>query len=249
MQLQELESILNQKLKIKLFQDYAPNGIQISGKSEIKRIVTGVTASQKLIDEAVRLNADALLVHHGYFWKNEQPQLTGMKYQRIKTLIKHDIALLAYHLPLDADPILGNNAQLGQLLEIQQNEQKDQLDLLFTGEVKPIDAFEFARKIETKLEHAVIFSGELEHSKMIKKVAWCTGGAQDYIELAIEKQCDAFITGEVSERTIHIARENNIYFYAAGHHATERYGILALGNWLKAKYDLEVNFVDIENPA
>lgn len=249
MHLQELESILNQRLQSALFQDYAPNGIQIAGKSNIKRIVTGVTASQKLIDAAVRLNADAVLVHHGYFWKNEPQALIGMKYQRIKTLIQHNIALLAYHLPLDADPILGNNAQLGQLLDIKPDEHTDLTDLLFTGEVDSIDPIEFGKWIENKLQHSVIFSGELDQPKPIKKVAWCSGGAQDYIEQALEKHCDAFITGEVSERTIHIARENNLYFYAAGHHATERYGILALGNWLQANFNLEVIFVDIDNPA
>lgn len=249
MQLKTLESMINQRLQIDNFQDYAPNGLQIEGKSDVYRIVTGVTASQKLIDEAVRLKADALLVHHGYFWKNEPAALIGMKYRRIKTLIQHDMALLAYHLPLDADPVLGNNAQLGKLLHIKQDPSSQLTDLVFTGEVDPIDPVEFGVQIEKALHHAVVFSGELSQPKKIKKVAWCSGGGQDLIESAIEKKCDAFITGEVSEKTIHIANENNLYFYAAGHHATERYGILALGEWLKNQFNLEVIFVDIDNPA
>lgn len=249
MDARELERLLNAKLNVAAFQDYAPNGIQIEGKAEINKIVTGVSASRRFIEEAIRLNADAILVHHGYFWKNEAPQIVGMKYQRIKRLIQNEIVLLAYHLPLDGDLDLGNNAELGKRLGILVDPKQQITDLVFTGFVDPVDPLIFGDRIEAALDRKPLFSGEIDRPKKIKKVAWCTGGGQDFIEEAILKQCDAFISGEVSERTIHIARENDLYFYAAGHHATERDGILALGNWLKTHYDLDVIFVDDENPA
>lgn len=249
MQNKQLEQIINQKLHCDLYQDYAPNGLQIEGKSTIKKIVTGVSACQRLLDRAVAEQADAVLVHHGYFWKNEPMIITGIKYQRIKTLIQHNINLFSYHLPLDGHNELGNNAQLGQLLAINIDERSDMTDLLFTGRFSSaISAQTLLARIQTVINPNVLFCGD-SGPKMINRIAWCSGGAQDYIEQAALQGCDAFITGEVSERTIHMAREYGIHFYAAGHHATERYGIKALGEWLAQHYAVDVNFIDIDNPA
>lgn len=245
----DLALILNNFLQVSLFKDYAPNGLQVEGKKQIHRIVTGVTACQRLIDAAVDLNADAVLVHHGFFWKNEPLTITGIKYQRIKTLIKHDINLYGYHLPLDGHPIVGNNVLLGKMFGVQIDERTSPTDLLFKGNLtKPKRALELKSLVEEKLHHTVLFCGD-DAPEQIKRVAWCSGGGQDFIEQAALAGCDAFITGEVSERTIHLAREYGINFYAAGHHATERYGICALGEWLAQQYDLDVTFVDIDNPA
>lgn len=245
----ELEQIINDLLQTSLYRDFAPTGIQVQGKTEIKKIITGVTACQLLLDEAVRLSADAIIVHHGYFWKNEPITITGIKYQRLKTLLRHDINLFAYHLPLDGHNELGNNVILANNLGIKVDERADITNLLFTGElIESISAFMFKQQVESLLNHPVLFCGD-NAPKVIKRIAWCSGGGQDYIEQAGLQGIDAFLTGEVSERTIHIAREYGINFYAAGHHATERYGIKALGEWLAKNYDLDVTFVDIDNPA
>ncbi|OCG21561.1 Nif3-like dinuclear metal center hexameric protein [Gilliamella sp. wkB108] len=248
----ELEQIINDELQITRYHDYAPNGLQVQGRQEIKRIVTGVTACQLLLDKAVELQADAVLVHHGYFWKNEPQTITGIKYHRIKTLLSHDINLLSYHLPLDGHPVLGNNIQLANLFNISVDKREDITDLLFKGTLtEPLTALQFKQKLEKLLhnqQRKVLFSGD-NAPEVIKRIAWCSGGGQDFLESAAELGFDAFFTGEVSERTIHIAREYGINFYAAGHHATERYGIEKLGEWLSLQYDLEIIFVDIDNPA
>lgn len=245
----ELEQTINDLLQTSLYRDFAPTGMQVQGKTAIKKIITGVTACQLLLDEAVRLNADAVIVHHGYFWKNEPITITGIKYQRLKTLLSHDINLFAYHLPLDGHNELGNNVILANKLGIKVDKRADITNLLFSGElIDPTSPLIFKEKIESLLNHPVLFCGDSAPS-VIKRIAWCSGGGQDYIELAALQGVDAFLTGEVSERTIHIAREYGINFYAAGHHATERYGIKALGEWLAKNYDLDVTFVDIDNPA
>ena len=218
----ELEQLINQKLSSDKINDYAPNGLQVEGKTEIKKIITGVTASQALIDYAISQNADAILVHHGYFWKSENPCIRGMKGKRIKSLLVNDINLYGYHLPLDVHPELGNNAQLAKLLDI------ENLQPLEKGSV------------------SIPVWGELKEPMTGKD---CTGGGQGYIDLAAEQGCDAFITGEVSEQTIHSAREQGLHFFSAGHHATERYGIKALGEWLAKEYGFDVEFKDIDNPA
>jgi dinuclear metal center YbgI/SA1388 family protein len=248
----ELEDYINNLLSISLFKDYAPNGLQVEGKREIKTIVTGVTASQALIDEAIRLKADAVLVHHGYFWPSEPPSLVGIKGQRIRSLIRHDINLLAYHLPLDAHIQLGNNAQLGKQLDMTDIApiKPDNAEcLIFHGLLsEPMLASEFANHISERLSRLPLISHYPE--KKIQHIAWCTGGAQNYLQEAINYGVDAFISGEVSEHTIHTAREQNTVFFAAGHHATERYGIKALGEWLQHQFnDLSVLFIDIDNPA
>ncbi|OCG15544.1 Nif3-like dinuclear metal center hexameric protein [Gilliamella sp. wkB292] len=248
----ELQQIINTELQVLRYRDYAPNGLQVQGRSEIKKIVTGVTACQDLLDKAVELQADAVLVHHGYFWKSEPQTITGIKYKRLKTLLSHDINLFGYHLPLDGHPTLGNNILLANMLNISVEPRTDITDLLFKGTLtEPLTALEFKHKLEKVLhnsQRSILFCGD-NAPKVIKRVAWCSGGGQDFIEAAAQQGYDAFFTGEVSERTIHIAREYGINFYAAGHHATERYGIKKLGEWLAKEYSLEVIFIDIDNPA
>ncbi|MEY4474875.1 MAG: hypothetical protein RL248_642 [Pseudomonadota bacterium] len=243
----ELETLLNNTLNIYDFQDYAPNGLQVEGRAEVKRIITGVTASQALLDVAVQQQADAILVHHGYFWKNEPMAVRGMKRNRLKTLLTNDINLYGYHLPLDAHPELGNNAQLAKLLGIKVLGEIE--SLLPYGEfIVPLNAVILRERLEKILDRNVLHCG-VQAPADIHRIAWCTGGGQGYIQQAAEFGVDAFITGEVSEQTIHIAREMGVNFYAAGHHATERYGIKALGEWLATQHQLEVIFIDIPNPA
>lgn len=243
----ELEQLINQQLNVTAFQDYAPNGLQVEGRENVKRIITGVTASQALLDVAVEQQADAILVHHGYFWKNESPIITGMKRRRLKTLLTHDINLYGYHLPLDAHPELGNNAQLAALLEIKTHGEIE--PYLCYGELSPALSGDTLReRIETRLGRSVLHCGD-NAPQQITRVAWCTGGGQSFIEQAARFGVDAFITGEVSEQTIHTAREMGLHFYAAGHHATERGGVKALGAWLAQHHGFDVTFVDIPNPA
>lgn len=248
----ELETLINDELKIRRFRDYAPNGLQVQGRSEIKRIVTGVTACQALLDVAVEKGADAVLVHHGYFWKNDEPVITGMLHRRLKTLMTHDINLYGYHLPLDAHPTMGNNALLGELLGIEGGEalEPEASDCFIWQGAFPsaLSGEALAEHIADRLGRTPLHCGD-GAPKSIRRVAWCTGGGQDYITTAAERGFDAFISGEVSERTIHIAREMGIHFYAAGHHATERYGIKALGEWLAERHQFDVTFVDIDNPV
>ncbi|MBL4940792.1 MAG: Nif3-like dinuclear metal center hexameric protein [Colwellia sp.] len=247
-----LEQFLNQLLKPEQIKDYAPNGLQIQGRDEITKIVTGVTASQALIDQAINEKADAIIVHHGYFWKNESYVIRGMKHKRIKALLDHDINLFAYHLPLDIHPTLGNNAQLANLLNIKVTgplELGKPLSVAIQGELPATcSGTELAQLINFKLNRNCLHISP-PSNKPINSIAWCTGGGQDYIELAAEQGIDAFISGEVSEKTTHIAKEMDIHFFAAGHHATERYGVKALGAHLANKHNVEVVFIDIDNPV
>lgn len=244
--LQEIEQFLN----VNAISDYCPNGLQVEGKKQIKRIISGVTASQALIDAAIELEADAILVHHGYFWKGEDQPIIGMKQRRIKALLAHDINLLAYHLPLDVHPEVGNNVQLAQRLGLTVTgllEPNNPRNVGLIGELDvALPASEFAARIEAALQRAPLV---VDHGQLIKQVAWCTGGAQGYIEQAIAAGVDAYITGEVSERTFHEARENGISFFAAGHHATERYGVQALGEWLAERFGIEHQYVECDNPV
>ncbi|MEZ8862628.1 Nif3-like dinuclear metal center hexameric protein [Vibrio sp. 10N.247.311.51] len=248
----QLEKLLNEKLQPQQIKDYCPNGLQVEGATEVKRIVTGVTASQALIDKAVELNADALLVHHGFFWKGESEAIRGMKGKRIRTLIKNDINLLGYHLPLDIHPELGNNAKLAELLEIEVEgglEGHPQSVAMFGKLKTSMTGTEFAAKIDQVLNRKPLHIAPENQEKMITTVGWCTGGGQDYIELAASQGIDAFISGEISERTTYSAREQDIHYFAAGHHATERYGVKALGEWLAKEHGLDVEFIDIDNPV
>ncbi|HAB73962.1 type 2 GTP cyclohydrolase I, partial [Pantoea septica] len=226
----ELEKIVNQQLNSGAFSDYAPNGLQVEGRTEVKTLITGVTASQALVDEAVARNADAILVHHGYFWKSEPAVIKGMKRNRLRALLANDINLYGWHLPLDAHPTLGNNAQLAKLLDI---EVKGEVQpLVFWGELTtPLSGEALAQRIEEKLGRTPLHCGDNAPAQ-IRRVAWCSGGGQGFIDSAAAFGVDAYITGEVSEQTIHSAREQGLHFFAAGHHATERGGIKALGEWL-----------------
>ncbi|MGC3872051.1 Nif3-like dinuclear metal center hexameric protein [Halomonas sp. GXIMD04776] len=239
------------------FKDYTVNGLQVAGRERIGRVMSGVTACQALLDEAVRWEADLVLVHHGYFWKNEPVTITGMKRRRLATLLGSDINLLAYHLPLDAHQEVGNNAQLAaklgfQVLGCADGELGTGLVWLGTpGEAMArgvaIDSRALGRHLSRQLgREPMVVVG---HERRIERVAWCTGGAQEMIGLAYDAGADAFISGEISERTTHLAREMGISYYAAGHHATERYGVQALGEWLASHHGIEHRFVDIDNPA
>lgn len=248
--LSELLDYTNKLLEIDKFEDYCPNGLQVEGRSAISRIVTGVTACAALIDAAIDLQADAIIVHHGYFWKGEDSCITGIKGYRIKKLLQHDISLIAYHLPLDAHSLLGNNRQLATILDIDVSGGLDDSDrpIGLVGEIKQaITAEAFAKHIALRLDRKPLLISEKD--RLIKKVAWCTGAAQSYIHAAAAKGVDCFITGEVSESTVHIARELGICFIAAGHHATERYGVQVLGEKLAQKFCISCEFVDIDNPV
>jgi len=249
--LKDLTNILNQELKPWRYTDYAPNGLQVEGKAEVHKIISGVTACERLLDEAIKQKADAVLVHHGYFWKNEHPCITGIKQRRISKLLLNQISLLAYHLPLDAHPTLGNNAQLAEMLNINITGGLDLNTDNPTGNVgelaEPVSVFDFAEKIGNTVDRQPLVVEGGQHQ--VRTVALCTGAAQDYIDLAIERNADVFVSGEISERTVHIAREAGIHYIAAGHHATERYGVMALGEWLQKTQDIEHEFIDVPNPA
>lgn len=246
-----LAKLCDDLLSAQEFNDYCPNGLQVDADTPITRIVTGVTACQALIDEAIRQEAQAILVHHGYFWKGENPALTGMKGKRIRTLLQNNISLLAYHLPLDAHPTLGNNALLAQALDLQIDgalypNEKHPVGNIAT--CPPIFAQEFAQKIAKVLNRTPLHI-DTANNTPLTKIALCTGAAQDMIDQAYAMGCQAFISGEISERTTHSARELGIHYYAIGHHASETFGVRALGELLAKEYGLSVNFVDIDNPV
>lgn len=230
--------------------DYCPNGLQVEGRSQVGRIVSGVTASQALLDAAVEAQADVVLVHHGYFWKNEDPRVIGIKQRRLKTLLTHDVSLLAYHLPLDVHPEVGNNVQLARMLGLIVEgplEPDNPRSVGLVGSLDtPLAPAEFMQRIRTVLGREPLM---IEGSGPIRRIAWCTGGAQGYIDQAVSAGVDAYLTGEVSEPTVHIARENGLSFFAAGHHATERYGVQALGEYLAKRFAVEHLFIDCPNPA
>lgn len=247
----ELIKYLNDFLNIHNINDYCPNGLQVEGTEEISKIVTGVTASQALIDAAIEADADLLLVHHGYFWKGEAHPVVGLKRNRIKSLLVNDINLVGYHLPLDVHSSLGNNKQLGDLLGLTQIEPITQISpcgVVYRGVLPTaMTATDFAAHIEAILKRMPLV--EQTSNKLITNVAWCTGGGQGYLDAVVGLGIDAFVSGEVSEQTIHNARENQIHFLAAGHHATERYGVKALGEHIHRQFGVDVQFIDINNPA
>ena len=248
--LQDIIQWCDQTLKSSEFKDYAPNGLQIEGKTEVRKILAAVTASQDAIDAAIRENADLLLVHHGYFWKGEAYPITGMRGKRIKSLIQHDISLLAYHLPLDSHPSLGNNAAIADLLKLERIEALDPSERHPIGNIgylnQPMPVEEFKKFVSEKLKFDVT---HLPADKnMIEKVGFCTGGAQDFIVKAAEQGCDAYISGEVSERTFYEAKELGIHYFACGHHATERYGVQRLGQAISEQFDIEYVYFELNNP-
>ena len=247
----DLVAYLNGLLQADTYSDYCPNGLQVEGCDRIEFLITGVTASQMLLESACEQKADALLVHHGYFWRNEEPAVVGMKARRLRTLLREEINLLAYHLPLDAHEVFGNNVQLAKRLEL------DVTGLLCpdapeAGRVgrlaQACRAAEFAVWLEKKLEHPVVWAGP-DTGDMVTTVGWCTGAGQQFIERAAQLGLDAFVSGEISEPTVHVARECGVHYFACGHHATERYGVQAVGQHLAEKFELRHQFIDIPNPA
>ncbi len=244
----ELELYLNGMLEIDRFKDYCPNGLQVEGRRRVDKIATGVTASLAFLEAALEWGADAVLVHHGYFWRNEAPQITGRKYRRLKLLLANNISLFAYHLPLDAHPDYGNNAQLGARMGLIGDVRFGADDLGWMATLPmPITLEHFAVQVEQTLGRAPLVLGDPDRA--LRRVAWCTGAAQNYFESAIDAGADVFLTGEVSEPTTHIAAESGVAFLAAGHHATERYGVQAIGAHLSERFDLEHVFIDIDNPV
>jgi dinuclear metal center YbgI/SA1388 family protein len=248
MKLSELVDYTGQLLQVERFRDYCPNGLQLEGRPDVQVVVSGVTASMALLERAAELGADLVLVHHGYFWKGEDARVVGIKRNRLKFLLEQDISLVAYHLPLDAHPEFGNNARLGSLLEFNIEGWFGEQSIAAHGTLKQsMTLGELGRSISVILAREPMLVGD--PNKRLSRVAWCTGAAQDYLELAVNLGVDAFITGEVSERTVHIARESGVAFIAAGHHATERYGIQALGEHLSQRFGISHHFVDIDNPV
>lgn len=241
----------NKLLSPEMFSDYCPNGLQVEGVESISKLVAGVTACQALIDRAVEEGADALLVHHGFFWKGEDPAVVGMKYQRLKKLIENGVNLIAYHLPLDAHPTLGNNALLAERLNIQITGGLEPTNPYSVGNVgrlnPPLSAGQFGQVVASALgrEPLVIEGG----NHLIDTIAWCTGSAQGYIERAAQCGADAYLSGEISEPTVHSARELGVHYIAAGHHATERYGVQGVGEYLANQFGLDYIFIDVDNPA
>ncbi|MES2089391.1 MAG: Nif3-like dinuclear metal center hexameric protein [Pseudomonadota bacterium] len=243
-----LHTHLNRLLEAARFKDYGPNGLQVEGKSEVHKIVTGVTASRALIEAAIEAQADAILVHHGLFWRGQDGCITGWMKQRIALLLKHDINLLAYHLPLDAHPTLGNNAQWGQRLGLSAQARFGEQDLGFIGDAPQVWGLDtLVQHVQTALGRVpTVVPGD---GRTLRKVAWCSGGAQGYFEGAIAAGADAFLTGEISEPQAHYARESGVAFVACGHHASERYGVQALGAAVAAELGLAHQFIEIDNPA
>ena len=246
----ELAQFLETELQLARVRDYCPNGVQVEGRNEIKRIVTGVTASLALLNKAVSLQADAVLVHHGYFWRGEDMRVIGQKQKRLKLLLQHDISLFAYHLPLDMHPLIGNNARLAHELALQAEGRFGDDDLGWIGHsVIPeiVTVGQFALHIEACLGRPPLLIGE--PGAPLGKIAWCTGAAQGMLDAAITAGANVYLSGEISEPTVHLARESGVAYLACGHHATERYGIQALGGLLAEKFGIEHLFVDIDNPV
>lgn len=241
----------DQTLKTQEFKDYAPNGLQIEGKQDVKKILCAVTASQDAIDACIAEGADVLLVHHGYFWKGEPYPITGMRGERIKKLIQHDISLIAYHLPLDAHPSLGNNAAIAELLKLENIQPLDFNDKHPIGNVatlkSPISVSEFQTLLKNNINPNILhLSAQRE---MIQRIGYCTGAAQDFISKASEQLCDAYISGEVSERTFYEAKELNVHYFACGHHATERYGVQRLGKAIAEQFGITYHYFEQDNPV
>lgn len=245
---QELLQHFDALLQPARFKDYGPNGLQVQGKARIEHIVSGVTASRALIDAAIAARADALFVHHGLFWRGQDGRVVGWMKERLQRLLAHDINLFAYHLPLDAHPELGNNAQLGLRLDWRADAHFGEQELGFAAQAAFADARRLTEHVQTVLGRSATLVAP-EPARPIRRVAWCSGGAQEYFESAIAAGADAFLTGEISEPQAHLARETGVAFIAAGHHATERYGAPALAGHVAAQLGLEHRFIEIDNPA
>ena len=242
----ELHTYLNDYLQSSRYHDYAPNGIQIEGKAEIRRITTAVTASQAAIQAAIAWQADALLVHHGYFWKGEAPQVVGMKKRRLAALLAHDVNLFAYHLPLDQHPELGNNALFARHFACEAVWQSAEEPLIWHARLAPTSLPDLLAQLEGGLEREPVAVGAV--NEPLTRIAWCSGAAQDFLQQAAGEGAQAFISGEYAERSYHEARETGTVYISCGHHASERAGIRALGEHLAATFDLQQRFFDEENP-
>jgi len=243
----ELEDYLNRYLHITQYQDYTLNGLQIEGRPHVEKIICGVTASLALIEHAITEKTDAILVHHGYFWKGESPAITAIKKRRIKALLQNDINLYGYHLPLDGHTEVGNNALLAKLWRVEQAAPIAACDLVWSGEVDDLSCDDLSAVLSRSLQRQPLVIKGGKHR--IRRLAWCSGAAQDYLEKAVRSGADAFISGEISERTYHEAKEYGIHYFAAGHHATERYGIQALGEHIRENIGIEYQFIDCPNPV
>lgn len=252
MQLRELIARIDSWLEPGRFRDYCPNGLQVEGRSEVKRIVCGVTACEALIDAAIAADADAILVHHGYFWRNEAPSIVGLKARRIGKLLRHDISLIAYHLPLDTHPELGNNRGLAQQLGLEvlaQESAGEVPGLLWVGQLpQTMDREALARHVASALGREPLLLGGKD-PETYRRIAWCTGGAQGYLERAADLGVDVYLSGEASEQTFHLAQERGLLYVASGHHATERYGVQRLAARLQQECGLDCRYVDIDNPV
>lgn len=258
----ELERWLAQQLQVSRFRDYCPNGLQVAGKRRIHKLITGVTASLAFLEQAVARQADAVLVHHGWFWKNDDPRVVGMLRARLGLVIQHDLNLLAYHLPLDAHPVWGNNAQLARVLGLVPDAAPASAaqgaglvprtlgddGLLWVGSMPGVQTLaEFGQRVQQRLGRAPLVVGDPRAD--VGRVVWCTGGAQGYMAQAIEAGASVYLTGEASEYNTHLARETGTAFVAAGHHATERYGVQALGQAVAEALAITVEHIDIDNPV
>lgn len=248
MNIKELLDYTGQLLQVERFKDYCPNGLQVEGERDVGFLVSGVTASLALLEAAADMRADAILVHHGWFWKNEDMRVLGTRRKRLKMILDHGLSLIAYHLPLDAHSELGNNAQLAARLGLITEGWFGEQKIAAYGRLpQPSTLESLCRVIDSSLGRAPLSIGNPKSE--ITTIAWCSGAAQDYLALAIEQGVDVFLTGEVSEQTVHLARESGVAFIAAGHHATERYGVQALGQHLSQRFGIRHQFVDIENPV
>ncbi len=246
--LQNLANYADALLDVPRFSDYCPNGLQVEGRPRVRRLVSAVTASVAVIDQALAAEADALLVHHGYFWRGEDPRIVGIRRHRLARLIGGDLSLIAYHLPLDVHPTLGNNARLGALMGWKIAGRSGPTDLICHADLpRPRTAPGIGALLAARLGRAPLVVGALE--RPIRRIAWCTGAAQDMLDAAIAAGADAFVSGEIAERTTHLAREAGIVYFAAGHHATERGGVQALGEALARRFGIEHRFVDDDNPV
>ena len=244
----ELELYLNNLLEIGRFRDYAPNGLQVEGRRKVGKLATGVTASLELLDQALEWGADAILVHHGYFWKNESPAIKGMKAERLRRLMLADVNLFAYHLPLDSHPELGNNVQLAKRLGWIADGRFGPDEMGWSSALPfPVTLESLTKHVENTLGRAPLVIGDPQVE--VRRVAWCTGGAQGYFEDAVAAGVDVYISGEISEQTTHIARETGVAYIAAGHHATERYGVQAVGEHLADQFGVTHQFFDVFNPV
>ena len=248
MKREELTAYLDQILESARFRDYCPNGLQVEGRGEVRKVVAGVTASQALVDAAIERGADALLVHHGWFWRGEDGRVTGFRKARLQALLAHDINLVAYHLPLDAHGEFGNNAQLAKLLGWTMDGRFGEQDIGAYGSLnEPTTLGALGQQIAAILQREPLLIGD--PARQVGQVAWCSGGAQGMFEQAIALGVDVFLSGEISEPTVHLARETGVAYIAAGHHVTERFGVQALASHLAERFGLACEFVDIDNPA